>query len=271
MPALRPGGHCSVLVPGRLGAKPRYSSGVRRRRPPLLIPPDGPLFFPDPNLADAEGLVAIGGDLSPLRLLLAYENGIFPWFDEGMPPLWWSPDPRAIIEPNDLHVSRSLARAMKPGRFRVSHDRAFEAVMRGCADRPEGTWISPDMIEAYVELHRLGHAHSVEVWLGPELVGGIYGVQRGALFAAESMFHRETNASKVALVVCAGSVLSRGVELFDVQLLTPHLARMGATEIPRRRYLERVARARAGRAEPFKINSLENFTFPTKKMLLSGG
>lgn len=219
-----------------------------------MIPPDGPLFFPDPNLADAEGLVAIGGDLGPARLLLAYESGIFPWFDEGMPPLWWSPDPRAIIEPADLHVSRSLGRTMNHGRFRLTCDAAFEAVMRGCADRPEGTWISEDMIEAYVELHRLGHAHSVEVWLGAELVGGIYGVQRGALFAAESMFHRETDASKVALVVCARSLFSRGVELFDVQLTTPHLVRMGATEIPRRRYLERVASARAGRPEPFNLD-----------------
>jgi leucyl/phenylalanyl-tRNA--protein transferase len=208
------------------------------------MPADAPLYFPNPNLADADGLVAIGGDLSLSRLLLAYESGIFPWYDEGMPPLWWSPDPRAVVEIENLHVSRSLARVLRQGRFRVTHNRAFEAVMRACGEREEGTWILPEMITAYVELHRAGHAHSLEVWAGPDLVGGIYGVQRGALFAAESMFHRATDASKVALVSLVRAVFARGIQIFDVQLPTPHLSSMGATTLPRRVYLERVRRAR---------------------------
>lgn len=193
---------------------------------------------------DDEGLVAVGGDLSVARLLLAYDSGIFPWYDEGLPPLWWSPNPRAIIEPARLHVSRSMLRVMRHGGFRVTWNRAFGAVMRGCADREEGTWILPEMLEAYAELHRLGHAHSIEVWLGPELAGGLYGVQRGGLFAAESMFHRATNASKLALIAAVRAVASRGIELFDTQLLTPHLASLGASALPRREYLARLARAR---------------------------
>jgi len=218
------------------------------------MPADAPLYFPNPNLADSDGLVAIGGDLSRARLLLAYDSGIFPWYDEGMPPLWWSPDPRAVIEIENLHVSRSLRRVLRQGRFRVTQNRAFEAVMRACGDREEGTWILPEMITAYVDLHRSGHAHSIEVWQGPELVGGIYGVQRGALFAAESMFHRVTDASKVALVSMVRALFARGIQLFDVQLPTPHLESMGATTLPRRVYLERVRRARA---EPIDLQHLE--------------
>lgn len=218
------------------------------------MPADAPLYFPNPNLADADGLVAIGGDLSSARLLLAYDSGIFPWYDEGMPPLWWSPDPRAVIELENLHVSRSLARVQRQGQFGLSHNRAFEAVMRACGDREEGTWILPEMIEAYLELHRAGHAHSVEVWEGAELVGGIYGVQRGGLFAAESMFHRSTNASKVALVSLVRAVFARGVTLFDVQLPTGHLESLGATTLPRRLYLERVRRARS---LPVDLSQLE--------------
>lgn len=213
------------------------------------MPPGAPLYFPNPNLADDDGLVAIGGDLSPERLLLAYASGIFPWYDEGMPPLWWSPNPRAVIEVESLHVSRSLRRVLRQRRFRATHNHAFAAVMRACADREEGTWILPEMVDAYAELHRLGHAHSVEVWSGDVLAGGIYGVHVGGLFAAESMFHRDTDASKVALVACVRAVFARGVELFDVQLPTAHLTSMGATEVERRVYLERVARARAKRVD----------------------
>jgi len=206
----------------------------------VLLLPGGPIAFPDPELADDEGLLAIGGDLSTERLLFAYEHGIFPWYDEGVPPLWWSPNPRAIIEPSGLHVSRSLRRVLKSDRFRVTYDADFERVMRCCGDRPGGTWILPEMIEAYAQLHRRGHAHSFEVWEGSELAGGLYGVQRGALFAAESMFHRSTDASKVALVYAVRSLFGAGTVLFDVQLLTSHLASMGATEISRSEYLSRL-------------------------------
>lgn len=217
---------------------------MRRRRPPHYVEPGGPLYFPSPDAYDDEGLVAVGGDLSVPRLLLAYDSGIFPWYDEGLPPLWWSPNPRAVIEPAALHVSRSMQRVIRQGTFRVTWNRAFGAVMRGCADREEGTWIVPEMLEAYSELHQLGHAHSLEVWRGSELVGGLYGVQRGGLFAAESMFHRATNASKLALIALVRALAPRGIELIDTQLLTPHLASLGATAIPRREYLGRLTRAR---------------------------
>lgn len=209
----------------------------------MLLLPGGPIVFPDPNDSDDEGLVAIGGDLSSARLLHAYDRGIFPWYDEGVPPLWWSPNPRTILGAEDLHVSRSLARVLRKGTFRVTWNRAFEAVMRACGIREGGTWILPEMIDAYVGLHREGHAHSIEVWLDEDLVGGLYGVQRGALFAAESMFHRQTNASKVALVHAVRSAFRAGVELFDVQLMTHHLASLGAREISRREYLARVVAA----------------------------
>lgn len=218
---------------------------MRRRRRPLVLAPGSPPGFPDPALADDDGLVAVGGDLSTRRLLAAYESGIFPWYDEGLPPLWWSPDPRAVIEPSELHVSRSLARELRRGAFDVTFNRVFRRVMTECgSERDSGTWILPEMIEAYTRLHELGHAHSFEVWEAGTLVGGLYGVQRGALFAAESMFHRVTNASKVALVASVRALAGAGVELYDVQFLTSHLASMGACEITRAAYLERVAVAR---------------------------
>jgi leucyl/phenylalanyl-tRNA---protein transferase len=218
---------------------------MRRRRRPVVLAPGSPPGFPDPASADDDGLVAVGGDLSTRRLLAAYESGIFPWYDEGLPPLWWSPDPRAVIEPGELHVSRSLVRELRRGAFDVTFDRAFRRVMTECgSERESGTWILPEMIDAYSSLHELGHAHSFEVWQAGALVGGLYGVQRGALFAAESMFHRVTNASKVALAASVRALSAAGVELYDVQFLTPHLASMGAREIPRRAYLERVAAAR---------------------------
>jgi leucyl/phenylalanyl-tRNA--protein transferase len=234
----------------------RYTPGTMRRggRRPLLLLPGGPLAFPDPEGADDEGLLAIGGDLSPARLLFAYECGIFPWYDEGVPPLWWSPNPRAILEPGSLHVSRSLRRVLRAGRFEVSFDRDFPRVMTDCGKREAGTWILPEMIEAYTALHRLGHAHSFEVWEGGELAGGLYGVQRGALFAAESMFHRRTDASKVALVHAVRSLFAAGVQLFDVQLMTAHLASMGAGEVPRAAYL---ARARAASKVVVDLGRLE--------------
>lgn len=206
---------------------------------PLYLEPDGPLVFPDPHRADAEGLVAVGGDLSPERLALAYSHGIFPWYDEGVPPLWWSPDPRCVLPVEALHVSRRLQRRLSRHEFRLTWNTAFVDVMRQCArDRAEGTWILPEMETAYATLHELGQAHSLEVWVGDDLVGGLYGVQQGGLFAAESMFHHRTDASKIALVAGVRSLFRGGIEVFDVQFLTPHLESMGALCWPRAHYLE---------------------------------
>jgi leucyl/phenylalanyl-tRNA---protein transferase len=217
---------------------------MARRARPVLLSPTGPMLFPDPEQSDGEGLLAVGGDLTPERLILAYESGIFPWYAEGLPPMWWSPDPRAVIDDQTLHVSKSLGRELRRGRFRITSNTAFESVMRECGrERDGGTWILPEMLRAYVHLYALGHARSFEVWLDERLVGGLYGVQRGALFAAESMFHRETNASKVALVAAVRSLFAAGITLMDVQFLTPHLASMGVREIPRRLYLAQVRAA----------------------------
>jgi leucyl/phenylalanyl-tRNA--protein transferase len=200
--------------------------------------------FPPVDEADDEGLLAIGGDLSPERLLLAYRSGIFPWFEEGFPVLWWSPDPRAIIELDELHVARRLARTLKSNRFQLTLDRAFERVMRGCAEaRVEGTWITESMIEAYCRLHELGHAHSVEAWQDGALAGGIYGVSIGGFFAGESMFYRRHDASKVALVHLVELLRRCGFRLFDVQILNEHTSRLGAKEISRDEYLRRLDEA----------------------------
>ena len=203
----------------------------------------------DPRLGEPEGLIGVGGDLSPALLLRAYSEGVFPWFSEGDPVLWWSPDPRAIIELDGLHVSRRLARTIRSGKFRVTIDRQFEAVMRACGEaRPDGTWVTDEMIAAYSRLNREGHAHSLEVWHGDALAGGIYGVAIGGLFAGESMFHTVTDASKVALAALVEHLKNRGYALFDVQMKTEHTERMGAVEIARDSYLERlqVAVAKGG-------------------------
>lgn len=233
---------------------------VPRPRLPVVLDPSAPPAFPDPRWADARGLVAAGGALSPEWLLTAYEHGIFPWYDDDMPPLWWSPDPRAVLDPESLRVSRSLRRFLRNTEFTLSFDRAFPEVMQACGERREdGTWILPEMLEAYVRLHELGHAHSVEVWNGSNLVGGLYGVQRGALFAAESMFHRETNASKVALVSAVRTVFAAGVALFDVQFLTPHLESLGTYTIRRAEYLSRLATAAA---RPASLDALRGQALP---------
>ena len=211
----------------------------------MYLRPRSPCVFPDPRRVDSEGLVAYGGDLSAERLVAAYANGIFPWYEEGVPPLWWSPDPRGVMEPGRLHVSRSLRRSCRRGSFRLTWNQVFERVMRECsAGRPDGTWIIPEMFEAYARLHRMGNAHSLEVWAGESLVGGLYGVQVGGLFAAESMFHSRTDASKVALAAAVHSLFEAGVGLFDVQFLTTHLAGMGAFEVSRDDYLERLVQER---------------------------
>jgi leucyl/phenylalanyl-tRNA--protein transferase len=209
--------------------------------------------FPHPSRADAEGLLAVGGDLAPGTLVHAYTNGIFPWTTD--PVTWWSPDPRAILPLDAVHVSRSLrrllGRAPGDGGFEVSFDRDFRAVMEGCAEAAPGreeTWISPRFVTAYCRLHEMGFAHSVEVWAGGQLAGGLYGVSIGGLFAGESMFSRTANASKVALVRIAERLRAGGWQLFDVQLMTAHLRSMGAVEIPRAHYLSRLAAALAAPA-----------------------
>lgn len=215
-----------------------------RARPPKLLHAGRRDAFPDPRTADEEGLVAVGGDLSPWRLMQAYSRGIFPWYNGGVPPLWWSPDPRTVLDAERLHVSHSLRRLLRQRRFRVSCDQAFGRVMQSCADeRSEGTWILPEMLDAYLELFQQGHAHSFEVWNAERLVGGVYGVAVGRAFAAESMFHRERDASKVGLVHCVEALFAAGFELFDVQFLTDHLASLGAREISRDSYLARLAHA----------------------------
>ena len=206
------------------------------------------LWFPDPRDAcrggPLDGLVAVGGDLSVPRLVLAYRTGLFPWTVR--PVSWWSPDPRAILEPRQLHISRSLAKLLRKQPFQVTVDRAFKAVMDACAAPAPGrrtTWIAPEFVEAYCRLHADGHAHSVECWRSGELAGGIYGVAVGGLFAGESMFHRVSNASKAALIFLANHLVEKGFELFDIQMLTPVTRQMGATSIPRSVYLRRLATA----------------------------
>ncbi len=209
---------------------------------PLLIHPGDPPMFPDPNGADALGIVAVSGDLSPERLLTAYRRGVFPWYDDDL-PLWWSPDPRAIMDPEHLRISKSLRRELRRTPWTVTWDRDFEQVITACGERPEGTWIHREMVAAYLRLHGIGHAHSLEVWAGTDLVGGLYGVLCGGLFAAESMFHRRTNASKVALVCAVLDLFAVGVRVFDVQFMTSHLESMGAYQIPRADYLGRLPAA----------------------------
>jgi leucyl/phenylalanyl-tRNA--protein transferase len=193
-----------------------------------------------PEQADEDGFVGLGGNLNPPCLLRAYSEGIFPWFNEGDPILWWSPNPRAIFELDRFHISRRLARTLRSGKFTVTFDHAFSAVMRGCAIRSEGTWITTSMIEAYERLHQLGHAHSVESWYDGELAGGVYGVAIGAFFAAESMFYRRPDGSKVALAALVSRLRANGCELFDTQMLTEHTKSLGASEIPRAEYLRRL-------------------------------
>ena len=203
--------------------------------------------FPDPALADPDGLLAVGGDLAPERLLAAYRAGIFPWYEAGSPILWWSPDPRMVLLPGELHVARSLRRALRAGRFEVRADTAFARVVRRCAEvaRPgqRGTWITAEMIEAYARLHRLGLAHSVEAWAGRDLAGGLYGVSIGGAFFGESMFADRPDASKVAFVTLVEWLRARGFDLVDAQVETAHLRRFGAREIPRREFLSRLARS----------------------------
>ncbi len=194
----------------------------------------------EPELADEWGLVGVGGDLSPERLLRAYRDGVFPWFNEDEPICWWSPDPRAIFELDGMYRSSRLQRTIRSGKFAITFNQDFRGVMLGCADREEGTWITPSMLEAYSRLYELGHAHSVEARIDGELVGGTYGVAIGGFFAAESMFFRVSDASKVALAALIDRLKARSFTLLDIQLITEHTASLGAIEIPRNTYLRRL-------------------------------
>lgn len=209
-------------------------------------PPRPSKFFPPAEAAAPTGLVGVGGELTSEWILDAYRHGIFPWpFTDGE-LAWWSPDPRAIIELDRMHVPRRLARTCRSGRFEITCDRDFEGVIEGCAtagDRKHETWITPAMHRAYLRLHREGHAHSVEAWRQGELAGGTYGLAVGGLFAAESMFYRVSDASKVALLYLVDHLRARGYALLDIQQLTPHTSRFGAVEVPRREYLRRLGAA----------------------------
>ena len=211
---------------------------------------EDPDRFPDPAraLRDPNGLLAFGGDLSTQRLLAAYSQGIFPWYSEGDPLLWWSPDPRCVFATDGVHVSRRLQRTLKHSEWTLSMDRAFTRVMRECAAPragEPGTWITEDMLAAYTRLHELGHAHSLEVWHGEALIGGIYGVAIGRAFSAESMFSRVTDASKAALIALSRALHSWSFPLLDAQVPNPHLQRMGAVTLARAEYLQRLRELRA--------------------------
>jgi leucyl/phenylalanyl-tRNA--protein transferase len=196
-------------------------------------------------LQEPNGLLAEGGDLSPERLLAAYRQGIFPWYSEGQPILWWSPDPRMVLFPDELKISRSLARRLKKPDYEVRFDTAFRDVMLACAKtrRPQqdGTWITTDIIEGYCKLHELGHAHSAETWIDGQLVGGVYGVAIGHMFYGESMFHHVTDASKIAFVRLVQRLQKQGFGMIDCQMKTAHLASLGAREIPRAEFSQRLA------------------------------
>jgi leucyl/phenylalanyl-tRNA---protein transferase len=207
-----------------------------------LQPGDPPEAFPPVNsaLEDPPGLLAGGGDLSPARLVAAYSRGIFPWYSTGEPVLWWSPDPREVLFPAEIHISRSLRRVIARGGFRVTENLDFAAVIAGCAAArggSAGTWITAEMRDAYRELHRLGVAASIEVWAGEDLAGGLYGVRTGRVFCGESMFSHRQNASKVALAWLAAQCADRGIDLIDCQMPSAHLRSMGSRPLPRAEFL----------------------------------
>ena len=205
------------------------------------------IWFPDPYSAPGDYPLAIGGDLSPERLIFAYSLGIFPWYSEGEPILWWSPDPRMVLFPDELKISRSLKKVLKNKGFEVRFNTAFEEVIKNCATvkrkGQDGTWLTPEMIEAYIRLHKLGFAHSVETYLEGKLVGGLYGVAIGGVFFGESMFHKVSDASKVAFVHLVNRLKEKGFDIIDCQQSTPHMARFGAREIPRKEFLDIISKS----------------------------
>ncbi|PIE74589.1 MAG: leucyl/phenylalanyl-tRNA--protein transferase [Deltaproteobacteria bacterium] len=198
-------------------------------------------LFPSPELTEPSGLLAVGGDLHPERILLAYRNGIFPWFDRSSPVLWWSPDPRMVLFPENLHISRSLKKVLKKSDFKITLDENFESVITGCAysriNNGEETWITDDMIDAYVKLHSSGFAHSVEVWKNNELAAGIYGVSIGRVFCGESMFTKVPDGSKTGFVYLVKQLEKWGFFMIDCQVETENLQRFGALNIPRKEFL----------------------------------
>ncbi|MBX9781969.1 MAG: leucyl/phenylalanyl-tRNA--protein transferase [Chitinophagaceae bacterium] len=201
------------------------------------------LWFPPVEEATADGLLALGGDLSAERLLLAYRSGIFPWFNEDEPLLWWCPNPRCVLFPNELYVSKSMNHLLKKNAFTITINKAFEEVIHHCGEtrkKQEGTWITDDIIDAYSELHRLGYAVSVEAWNNNQLAGGLYGIRMGNLFFGESMFSKESNASKYAFIRYVQQLLQEGVVLIDCQVFTPHLESLGARMIDRDLFLKMV-------------------------------
>lgn len=202
------------------------------------------LWFPEPTEANAEGLLAVGGDLSAQRIVLAYSQGIFPWYSEGRPILWWCPSPRLVLLPEHLHVPRSLRKAQRRAPYRLSLDEAFPEVIEACARVPrpgqDGTWITRAMREAYIDLHRRGIAHSAEAWEGDELVGGVYGLALGGVFFGESMFARRPDASKLAFVALVEQLRAWGFTMVDCQVVTEHLLRFGAHEIELDEFLRRL-------------------------------
>ena len=196
--------------------------------------------FPDVVLASPDGILAIGGDLSPERLLLAYQSGIFPWFSEGEPIVWYSPEKRMVLFPKELKVSKSMKQLIRKGIYRITWNQNFEAVIKACQESPrkdqDGTWITEEMRHAYIKLHALGHAKSVEVWREEELVGGLYGIDLGHVFCGESMFTRENNTSKLAFIQLVQKLQKNNYLLIDCQVYTAHLASLGAREIPRKEF-----------------------------------
>lgn len=224
-------------------------------RPPLLpADPGAPFPPPETALREPDGLLAIGGDLSPVRLLNAYRHGIFPWYSQGQPILWWSPDPRMVFRTDAIRLSSRFRRTLRRSHWELRADTAFAAVLDACASAPrrgqDGTWITPAMRHAYLQLHQLGHAHSVEVYDGPRLVGGIYGVAVGRMFFGESMFSAESGGSKAALAGLAAWLDGRGWPLIDAQVENAHLVSLGAERWPRRRFLKEVERLAACQEPP---------------------
>jgi leucyl/phenylalanyl-tRNA--protein transferase len=208
--------------------------------------------FPDPAHAGEDGLLAVGGNLAPEMLLKAYAKGIFPWYSEGRPVLWWSPDPRMVLFPDEFHCSRRLARRLRQGSCSISFDQAFDDVIRACAEirrkGMNGTWILPEMIAAYGQMHGLGHAHSVEVWHDGRLVGGLYGLLLNKVFFAESMFSRKTDASKTAIAALCERALQEGWKLIDCQFHSGHLQSLGAREISRTEFINFLLADEPGRS-----------------------
>ena len=204
-------------------------------------------LFPNPRYAPEDGLLAIGGDFQPVRLVAAYAQGIFPWPSPGLPYAWFSPDPRALLIPEELRVPRRLRRKMRQEPFLLTWDTAFERVIRECASAPRpgqyGTWITEELLQGYVGLHELGVAHSIEAWQGDRLVGGLYGVSLGGMFSGESMFYREPDASKIVLVTLIERLRDWNFRFFDCQVMTPHAERFGARDWPREAFLDALARA----------------------------